>query len=313
MDISLILALASALLVSWMIGANSASTAFGPVAGTSVGGVLRGALFAGIFGLIGAVVQGDNVASTVGNELINGITITPISGSIILLTAALLVIVSVFARIPTPISFTVVGGTIGIGLGLSAGLNLPRIQVILITWVAIPFVAVALGYSFSKGLRYFTDRNDSERLLQALLLTMGAFCAYTAGANLAGLAIGPVMNNVDVSIKLLLLAGGTLILLGAWLGGPRIVSAVSTDYSEMGIRRSICALATAAVIAQSATILGIPVSFNEAIIASIIGSGLSVGVSGIQIGKIVKTGVSWVGVFFLAMGITWAISFSFLA
>lgn len=313
MTVSLVLIIFAAFLVSWIIGANSVSTAFAPVASTDASGVLRGALFAGVFGLIGAVVQGDKVAGTIGSGLLVGKELPIMAGSIILLTAALIVIVGIFSQIPTPVAFTVVSGVLGAGLGLENSWDISQIQIISATWIAIPFISIFLGYVFSRALRFFLSRGSSEGSLNTLVFLVGAFCAYTAGANLVGLAVGPLMNSVSVSLKLLLLAGGITILFGAWMGGPRIVNTVSRGYSEMGARRSICALLTAAVIAQTATILGIPVSFNEAIIASVIGSGLAAGTGRIQLKKIGKTVSSWVGSFFASMGIVWALTAFFVA
>ncbi|KXA93468.1 hypothetical protein AKJ64_00510 [candidate division MSBL1 archaeon SCGC-AAA259E17] len=312
MTVNFFLVVAAAFLVSWMIGANSVSTAFAPVVGTKAGGVLRGALLAGIFGLIGAVVQGGTVAGTVGSGLIEGVELSTATGSIVLLTAAALIIFGVFSHIPIPVAFTVVGGVLGTGLGLGYSLNTSNVQIIVAAWIAIPFISIFLGYVFSMILRSFLDEENSETKLGALVFVIGAFCAYTAGANLVGLAIGPLVHDIDLSLKILLLLGGAIILLGAWIGGPRIVNAVSKDYSELGARRSVCALAVATVIAQVATFMGIPVSFNEVIIASIIGSGLVVGVGGIQLKKTAKTALSWIGSFFASLGITWVASIVFL-
>lgn len=312
MTVNLFLVMAAAILVSWMIGANSVSTAFAPVVGTKAGGVLRGALFAGIFGLIGAIFQGGNVAGTVGSGLIKGVELSTATASIVLLTAAALIIFGVFSHIPIPTAFTVIGGVLGVGLGLGYSLNISNIQVIAATWIAIPFVSILLGYVFSMALRFFLDKEDSEDKLNTLVFVIGGFCAYTAGANLVGLAMGPLINNVDLTLELLLLLGGATILLGAWIGGPRIINAVSKDYSELGARRSVCALAVATIIAQIATVMGVPVSFNEVIIASIIGSGMVVGVGGIQVKKIAKTALSWIGSFFASMGITWMAASVFL-
>lgn len=312
MTVSLFLIIAASLFVSWIIGANSVATAFGPVAGTDVGGVLRGALFAGIFGLLGALIQGRNVTGTVESGLLEGVEISATTGSVILLSAALLVIIGILLHIPTPVAFTVVGSILGVGGGLGASWNMGEVQLIAATWLVIPFVAVPLGYVFSMALRSFLSK-DSKKSLSFLIFFIAAFCAFTAGGNLIGLAIGPLVGSVDVSLSMLLLLGGVGILFGAWLGGPRIVNAVSKDYSETGIRRSICALATATVIAQLATFFGIPVSFNEAIIASMVGSGLVVGTSGVQLEKVIKTGTSWVGSFFASMGLAWIVTALFIA
>lgn len=130
MTVSLVLIFISALLVSWIIGANSVSAAFAPVAGTGASGVLRGALLAGVFGLIGAVVQGNNVAGTIGSGLLTGINLSAIQGAAILLTATLLVTIGIALHIPIPTAFTVVGTVLGVGLGLGAPWNAGKIQII---------------------------------------------------------------------------------------------------------------------------------------------------------------------------------------
>jgi len=71
-------------------------------------------------------------------------------------------------------------------------------------------------------------------------------------------------------------------LIGTWLYSPRIIRAISFDYSNIGPRRSIAALGTAAILAQIGIYFGIPISFNEAVIAAVIGSGLVEGKSNID-------------------------------
>lgn len=312
MNLSFILIIAAAMFVSWMIGANSVSTTFGPVASSRAGGVLRGAFYGGIFGLIGAIVQGSNVAGTIGSGLLKGASISIVTGSIVLLTASVLIIIGVFSETPIPVAFTVVGGVLGAGLGQGIGWNIGQVQVIIVTWIAISFIAIFLGYIFSKTLTAVLEKEGSEDILSVIVFLIGSFCAYTAGANLIGLAVGPLMVTVNVNPQLLLLFGGAVILTGSWIGGPRIVNAVSKEYSELGLRRSICALATASVLAQVATFFGVPVSFNQAIITSMIGSGLVAGTGSIGLEKIGMTALSWVASFFASMGIVGGIMFLLL-
>jgi PiT family inorganic phosphate transporter len=127
--------------------------------------------------------------------------------------------------------------------------------------------------------------------------------AYTAGAGSVGLAVGP-LATMNISSYVLLWIGGLSILAGAWLYSPRIIRAVSFDYSNIGPRRSIAALSTAAVLAQIGIFYGVPISFNEAIIASVIGSGLVKGKSNVDKKKIGYTIGAWIGAFVLAAVLT---------
>ena len=105
-------------------------------------------------------------------------------------------------------------------------------------------------------------------------------------------------TNLQLPSIYLLALGGGGILLGAWIRGPRLVQAVSNEYASLGPRRSIAALIPAFLIAQLAIVLGIPISFNKVMIASIVGSWFAVsssGGSGISLRKIGVTIGSWVG------------------
>ncbi|NIQ59792.1 MAG: inorganic phosphate transporter, partial [Gemmatimonadetes bacterium] len=105
-----------------------------------------------------------------------------------------------------------------------------------------------------------------------------------------GLATGPLETLFRTQLGMpdfvLLVFGGAGILLGAWMGSPRLLQAVAREYSSLGVRRSIAALVPGFIIAQAAIALGIPISFNNIIISSVIGSGLVEGSAGVSRGKI---------------------------
>jgi PiT family inorganic phosphate transporter len=123
--------------------------------------------------------------------------------------------------------------------------------------------------------------------------------AFTAGAGSVGLAVGP-LTSLDIPAYILLWLGGISILAGAWMYSPRIIRAVSFDYSNIGPRRSIAALLTASILAQIGIFYGVPISFNEAIIASVIGSGLVEGKSNTDSKKILYTVGAWASAFVLS-------------
>lgn len=102
------LAILASVLMGVSIGASSVSPDFGPVNSSRSANVLRSALLAGIFALIGSVVQGGNVAGTVGSRFLLG-EIQVVQGAVILLVASTLVIFSFLADYPMPTAFTVVG------------------------------------------------------------------------------------------------------------------------------------------------------------------------------------------------------------
>ncbi|MFT4892729.1 MAG: phosphate/sulfate permease [Candidatus Nanohaloarchaea archaeon] len=306
MDVILAFALLASGFMGISIGASSVAPAFGPVNSSGTASILRSALLAGVFAFIGSVVQGANVSSTVGSGIL-GAELTVLQGALVLLIGSALVIASVLTDYPMPTAFTLVGAVLGVGIGSGYVVSNPVMAKILLYWILIPIPAAALGYSIAKLLRKFVPEEGSENYIKALLLLSGSYMAYTAGAGSVGLAVGP-LQSTGYSMNFLLVLGGVTILLGSWIYSPRIIRAVSVDYTNMGPRRSIAALLSASFLAQIGIFLGVPISFNEAIIASVIGSGLVESRSNFDARKISRTGGAWVSAFLLAIILGFTVS-----
>lgn len=304
-----LIALIGSIFMGISIGASSVAPAFGPVNSSGSTNVLRAALLAGIFALIGSVVQGANVTGTVGSGLLSG-SLGLAQGAVILIVASALVIISVVSDYPMPTAFTVVGAVLGSAFAFGNSINFPVVQKVFLYWLVVPFVAMALSYVFAKILRKTLSKEGSEKEIKYLLIISGSYMAYTAGAGSVGLAVGP-LTSMGISSIVLLWLGGLAILAGAWMYSPRIIRAVSFDYSNIGPRRSIAALLTASVLAQIGIFYGVPISFNEAIIASVIGSGLVEGKSNTDPKKIGFTVTAWASAFILSGVLTFMISWAF--
>jgi PiT family inorganic phosphate transporter len=97
---------------------------------------------------------------------------------------------------------------------------------------------------------------------------LGGLVAFSAGGSQVGLAIGPLLPLVDpfeIPLVAVLVGGGVGLLVGSWTGAPRMIKALSQDYSSLGPRRSIAALIPSFAIAQTAVFFGIPVSFDAVV------------------------------------------------
>jgi PiT family inorganic phosphate transporter len=154
-------------------------------------------------------------------------------------------------------------------------------------------------------------QNAEQRGLKRFLVALGSLVAFSAGGSQVGLAVGPLVSLLsDVNVPLLaILAGGGLgILAGSWTGAPRMIKSLSQDYTSLGPRRSISALLPTFLFAQLAVALGTPISFNQAIVTAIVGSGAAVGGNrGVGREKLLRTVGAWGGSFVLAFGIGFGI------
>ena len=152
---------------------------------------------------------------------------------------------------------------------------------------------------------------DPARGQRHFLLALGGLVAFSAGGSQVGLAIGPLMplsESVGIPVATLLVGGGLGLLVGSWTGAPRMIKALSQDYSSLGPRRSIAALIPSFAIAQTAVFFGIPVSFNEIIVSAIIGSGYAAGGGAVSGAKMGYTVLAWVASLALALGVSYGAS-----
>jgi PiT family inorganic phosphate transporter len=166
-------------------------------------------------------------------------------------------------------------------------------------------VAVAIG-----AVVYSGHRRDETATERRFLLVLGALVAFSAGGSQVGLAIGPLLpllEPLNPPLVAVLVVGGTGLLVGSWTGAPRMIKALSQDYSALDSGRSIAALVPSFAIAQTAVFFGIPVSFNEIIISAIVGSGYAAGgAAGISRKKMLYTAGAWIGSLALAISFGYA-------
>lgn len=306
MSAVIVLAVIVSIFMGISIGASSVPPAFGPVRSSGFSGVLQASLIAGIAAALGAFIQGGSVTKTVGSGIVSG-GITELQAFLILFIGSALVIVSVVTSYPMPTAFTVVGAVIGSAYSFGNSVNFMGVSRVVGYWISIPFLAVAIGFVIAKIIRRYIDREKNRRAIELLTFLIGLFVAFTAGANSVGLAVGP-LQGFGFSNSFLLGLGAFSILAGALILSPKIVEAVSFEYSNVGPRRSIAGLGTAAILAQIGVLFGIPISFNEAIIAAIIGSGMVEGSSNIGKRKMVFTVVAWISAFLLSIILTYGLS-----
>jgi PiT family inorganic phosphate transporter len=161
---------------------------------------------------------------------------------------------------------------------------------------------VSLGAAIAAGGSLYRQMVANPTVGQRrFLVVLGGLVAFSAGGSQVGLALGPLVPLLDeltvaIPLTLLLVGGGVGLLLGSWMGAPRLIKALAQDYSSLGPRRSIAALIPSFAIAQLAVFFAVPVSFNEIIVSAIVGSGYAAdGGGGVSGRKMYYTLVAWVG------------------
>ncbi|WP_049954045.1 inorganic phosphate transporter [Halostagnicola larsenii] len=237
------------------------------------------------------------------------VLVPPSSGGLAFLTATLLRRDDIPETVGVPLLAAVVAGILAhIRLGViphpdrpqgsvadlvSLTLGNPRVAGIDVVVVAVTVVFAAVGFRLMRQKMY----ESVDQGIRAFLLILGGIVAFSSGGSQVGLATGPLEELYGIELGLpgivLLIIGAAGILAGAWMGAPRLLQATSREYAQLGVRRSIAALVPGFIIAQTAIVLGIPISFNNIIISGVIGSGLAAGTAGVSRQKITTTIIFW--------------------
>ncbi|MFW5896192.1 MAG: inorganic phosphate transporter, partial [archaeon] len=94
----------------------------------------------------------------------------------------------------------------------------------------------AIGFALVVGgvIRWDLGRGV-EAAQRRFLIVLGSLVAFSAGGSQVGLAVGPLLPLLGdtVPITSILFGGGIGLLVGSWTGAPRMIKAVSQDYSSL--------------------------------------------------------------------------------
>lgn len=295
------------------VGASSVSVSMAPAIGANSVDVLRGAFLVGIFGFLGAVFQGANVATGIGEEIVDG----PLTFEIALVSLAVIGLcigLGILFEHSIPAAFSTVGSVAGAGMAAGYAPKTTYWTFVLVAWIATGVLAIVLGLVFSKTFAWLLDQTTiSTGSLDTIILTIGIVFSFVGGWSQVGLAVGPlvgVAREFGVGLIPLLVFGGLGILLGSWLKSPVMLNVVGRQYAALGPDVSLSVLVTAIPLVQIvANVLGVPISYNHIIITCIVGCGIAGSGTGVDSRKFAGTVASWIltliGSLSVAYGLYW--------
>jgi PiT family inorganic phosphate transporter len=285
--IPVVVLLILASVVAFAIGANDNTMA--SLVGAKVLSLKNAVILGGILLMIGAVVLGHGVSTTIGADMVT----QPLSVDLVfVISLAIMVWMLLSAYLGNPISAThsIVGSIVGIGLlsELVWGIPLVRwdtISIIVIGWILSPIFSLAIAYflqryvkrTFLSKSRGLTEVQRREQIFSWLLLVMVIIICLSRGGNDVAKAIGLVVVLFTGSIEftLLLLLGGVGMGIGLLVLGRRVVKTVGIELTELRPSASFSSATAGAIVLLVGTILGIPLAATHILITSLIGSGMA--------------------------------------
>ncbi|RLD84685.1 MAG: inorganic phosphate transporter [Bacteroidetes bacterium] len=314
--------LSSGLFLGWSLGANDAANVFGSAVGTKMVSFKKAAIIAGIFVIIGAVVQGAGGAHTLGSLG----KIDALAGSFtVALSAAITVFYMTKFKLPVSTTQAIVGGIIGWNFYTGNPTNINSLTKILTTWVAGPILGAIFAVILYQLFKFILKRRKPHLLkldafLRFALLVVGAFGSYSLGANNIANVMGIFVSAAPTTdldfvlftlsgIQQLFLIGGIAIAIGIFTYSKRIMKRVGNSIVQLSSEAALVVVLSHSIVlfifssqALSDFVASIglpaiplvPVSSSQVIVGSIIGIGLLKGGRGIKFGVLGQISIGWV-------------------
>jgi len=280
----LIIFLIISVIISFGIGANDETMA--PLYGSRILNIKQILILAAIFAIAGAVLLGEGVAKSVGDKILlidyeaSGTNQNAVVMTILISTAIILILSSAFG-LPISSTHATIGGIIGLGLLLGGGngVNWITILEMSIWWLASPIVGYTVTYSVVKilnkrklkHLKGFQDFQKSENKYSYVILIIICITAFSRAGNDSSNSVGIVVGvGGDIDILWLLIITGLGLASGIVVLG-RVVIKNLGKMTELRPSTAFAVQVPTAAVMLIGTIQKIPLSGSHLLVASLVG------------------------------------------
>lgn len=318
----LFLYLTSGLFLGWSMGANDAANIFGSAVGSRMIKFRTAAIVGSIFVIIGSVVQGAGASHTLGKLG----SVNALAGAF---TVALAAAITVFwmTKLKFPVSTTqaIVGAIIGWNIYTGSKTDYSSLTTIVTTWVTGPL----LGAAFSAVIFLLTRKVilkskihlvDLDVVIRISLLIVGAFGAYSLGANNIANVVGVFLplapeQSMDFGLftlsgaQQLFLLGSVAISFGIFTYSKKVMETVGNDIVALSSEAALVVVLAESLVLFLFSSQGlhdfmvrihlppvplVPVSSSQVVVGAIIGIGLVKGIRNIQFKVLGGIALGWV-------------------
>lgn len=308
----LLLVLAAEFVNGWTDSPNAIAT----VVSTRVLSPSQAVIMAAVLNIVGALVTGTAVATTIGKGIVRPEVISLSVVAAAMLTIVLWSTVCWFYGIPTSESHELIAGLTGAGLAVAG----PSVllwegwQKVLIGLGISTFLGFCLSIVIMTGLYWLFRRTRPSLIRNAfsrLQILSAAFMAFSHGSNdgqkfmgvfALTLVLGGVMTQFSVPIWVMLLCGGVMAI-GTAVGGWRIIHTMGFKLTKLEPINGFAAETSGGLAILLASAFGIPLSTTHCINSSIMGVGATRRFSAVRWGVASNIVAAWILTFPICGGL----------
>jgi inorganic phosphate transporter, PiT family len=252
-----------------LVAGNNLSACVGPAVGARILGKRTGALLGAAGFSAGLLIQGWGMINAINAFIPN--PSMQLQALVLIISIAIFFVADI-ARVPLPLSMTLVGLLAGYALAQSQTSHLPYVAEVVAMWFIAPVAAVAFAYYL---IRYINSRPVTDiwrriRFYKALLIVLAFTAAYALGANTLGLIVAVAGFNLAT-----VLAALGAVFVGSLFLGQGAIRRLGEEFYLMRYSNATVTLAASTILVEIASVLNIPLSNTQATAAAVLGAGIS--------------------------------------
>lgn len=253
------------------MGASGMAPSFAAIYGSKWIRKKQALAFFGFFVIVGAVLLGKNVASTLGNGLLAKKYLNLDVVLVILTSAAVSLFLANMLKIPQSTSQVTVGALTGAGLYFKQLYAQTLLLKIIPAWIILPSLSAMLTFFlYSKiypprhgNLHLYQMVFANEKKLRRASLAVSCYVAFAIGTNNVANAAGPLFGAGILGINTGLWLIAPLFGIGAWLMGKGPLETAGKEIVPLGRVSGVLVSFVTATLLIVASSLGIPQSLVQ--------------------------------------------------
>lgn len=304
---TLIAVIVSAVAFDIINGFHDTANAIATSVSTRVLSLKQAVIMAAGLNFLGAMVN-ESVAKTIEGGIVDGYLEQYVIVAAIL-SAIIWDLITWYFGIPCSSSHALIGGLIGASIVYSYSLHIVVwkgvLDKVIIPLFTSPILGFFIGYVIMtllyKILKPFSLRHVNK-WFSKLQICSAAFMAYSHGSNDAQKSMGIITlalisaglldknHGVPTWVKLLC---ALAMAIGTSIGGRRIIKTIGDNMIKLKPINGFAAETGAAIVIQTMTALGAPVSTTQVISSSIMGVGSSKRFSAVNWGVVKNMLIAW--------------------
>lgn len=298
LSVSLVVVVILALGFDFINGFHDTANSIATSVSTRVLSPRQAIIMSATLNFVGALMS-SKVAKTISSGLVDSKSMDVQYVVIATLIAAIIWdLITWYVGIPSSSSHALIGALVGSAIAFSGGLSIVKwdgvLHKVIIPLITSPIAGFTIGFIFMtflyKLLRPFSQR-FVNRWFSKLQILSAAFMAYSHGNNDAQKSMGIItlaliganLNNGHEGVQpWVMLACAISMALGTSIGGWKIIKTMGVNMIRLQPIGGFAAETGAAIVIETMTAMGAPVSTTHVISTSIMGVGASKRLSAVR-------------------------------